>query len=1200
MTVEIFGRKSGGEVPYQPQEERDSLNSVAKAKILDLLCEGEIEGFADPAHPARCVILDGVPIEGPKGDIYIKGVSFSMRTGSANQTPIAGLDSLETEIGVNVVTKCQVPVVKVIENLNTTRVRLNLAFQALMWQKENGDVVGTSVEFKVEIAPKTNIFSTVLQQTVSGKSRDVYNKSVVCTLTGEGPWTIRFTRLTADEDPNSTASSKKYNTLSWASYSEIVDAKLSFPYSAVMQLQIDSSKYAQLPTRGYYLKLKRVLIPSNFYPDWDDEERFVGTWDGTFKEAWTANPAWHVYDLLTNKRYGLGTHLEGLPPNKWAFYAISRYCDELVPDGKGGMERRFECHCYIQDQYGAHELLQQMTSVFRGSPVWSGSQATAIADMPSDPVYQFNATNVENGKFTYADTAKRFRYNAAYVSWYDMSDDSNLGVRRVEYVSDDDDIALNGFNPVSLTAFACTSRGQAHRAGLWAIFSSKRETESVSFKTAMNAAFLVPGDVIEINDSHRSGQKTTGRVIGYNAYTSEIVLDREVTLTPDVEYQLGVTVITTVWSDEFGADIPAHRVEYALVENLGGVTNVIKFSGGFTAPIPNGAIFSIQGGDIRPMLARVASVTNEGNNKLAITASEYHPEKFDHIERGYAFDEVRSTRSLNPVMVTGLKISDQLYIDNNNVKVMVDVHWDRSTEHVRFSAIWRRDSGSWNFVDDIREPGFSIPDALPGEYEVQVTAFNQLDRRSPAAEAKATLLGKMAPPASIDPASISATLEESGIKISFSPIPDLDLDFYETRVGPSWDDPITQLIERTVGPMAFMPAVVGTDFIFHVRARDTSGNWSDTVASKLVTFAPPDQITGFKVTPIGTKLDFSWNIPDRGVRYEIRATDPDTPGGWEVGEQIAQSRTNHVIIEWGRTGSKVFWIKAFDVLGNSSVEPTALNQEVAQLPTRNVVLSKVYGGTSSEALDWSVTGTGYRVEVVGTVLQVERGYGYGERYTPFVLPKQYDVAVAADMKQTAVANDTLTWLAATFSWNSPEARRPWVIKADAADIEIKHFISLKGATDATLVWSGALDGSSTDWTSPPALTYTSGRYGQAAVLAPSNQLSKTLNVTGQWLARATVKLVDVTKSTRLIKLTGAAGSIRVYYSSDRREVVMVGAGMKSAVRLPVVVQDGDMLFVALSQRASSLLLVVKLVGYTSKTGEIDSQIGTLTQLSIGR
>ena len=1178
MVSKVIAGSGSPEEAYQPIEIDDTVNSTSYAKILDLIGEGEIEGWAD-VNPAKCVYLDGVPVIGKTGIVNVQGVKFVLRKGTATQEPIPGFEAVESEKGVGVPVKHGQPVVRTVDNTEATRVRVNLAWQALLMQKENGDVVGTTVQFKIDVAPVTGVFKTVLDQSITEKSRDTYNKSVLINLHGEGPWSVRVHRMTVDRTQDDDIQDEFY----WSSMTEVVDAMFTFPHSAIVALQIDSSKFNRIPTRGYDLKLRRVKIPVNYYPEWEDEERHIGIWNGQFKVQWTCNPAWILYDLLTEKRFALGSFIPDITPYKWDFYELSKYCDGLVPDGFGNLERRFECHTYIQEQSQAYALLAQLCSVFRGAPLGGGSAISVMFDGPRDAEFLFTESNVIDGKFTYSSTARRYRHNAVYVSWFD---DANGGNRTVEYVPDDKSISEQGFLPLTLDAFGCSSKGQAIRVARWMLYSAQHETETVTFKAGPEAALLRPGMIVEINDSVRMGMKHAGRIKGVNAFESKITLDRPITILPFVEYQIS---FLSVVPDDLNGGFK-HKVESVEILEMPGTYTEVTIGGGLSAAPLVGSVFSVSGSDIQAMQARVISAKEEEPGVYQISAQQHNPNKYDFVEQGMPLQIPNTIRTMTPPPVTGTSIRDSLYIDANNVKVMVDVNWQRNPEHTQFLAMWRRDGGEWVTATTVASTGFQIADALPGEYEVRVTAYNVFERPSAVTTFGGTVRGKLAPPADVDPASIEISLEEAGIRIDWGAIADLDLDYYEVRVGPTWDDPLTQLVARSIGATAFFPAVQGTLFTFHIRPRDTSGNWATSVASRAVRFNPPSEVTGFTVTQIDTKLDFSWEPVPGGARYEIRATDPDVVGGWDVGEKIAESRTNHVIIEWGRSGSKIFWIKAYDVLGNSSELAVSLNRDVAQLPNKNVVVSKRLGGVGSGNIAWAVGVTGYHYEIQGTVVQVPRGASYGEIYYNLELPKVFHAAVSVDMKQTSVVTDALTWEDALFAWNSPEAQRPWVYLGDIGNIEVRHYVAIKGEPDPGVGWTAALNGSSASSAGAASIDRNSGyapmRYGQGLLLTPTDALQYALTgVPSEFTARETFKVVQTALPFTVMRLQMPAGEFKVWYSPAQASFV-ASTPEGQLVKVSRSLQVDDMVFVAVTQLDGVFRLAVRLLGDTLRSAEV--------------
>ncbi|NDD11473.1 MAG: host specificity protein J [Betaproteobacteria bacterium] len=506
------GGKGGGGSARVAQEAPDSLRSKAYARVVDLVCEGEIEGLA---AGLQSVYLDDTPIQNPDGSYNFTGVTLETRPGTQQQSYIPGFSSVENEVSVGVECKANQPVVRTINDPDVDAVRIKVSIPTLTLQDTtNGDLNGASVSYAIDVQARGAGYVQVLADTVSGKTTSRYQRSYYIPLTGTGPWDVRLRRITAD----STQTSLQNKTF-FESYTEVIESKLRYPNSALMALRVDASQFTSIPRRSYDLKLLRVRIPSNYFPQ---TRSYAGVWDGTFKVAWTDNPAWCFYDLVTNTRYGLGSFIPESQVDKWALYRVARYCDELLPNGLGGYEPRFTCNLYLQSREQAYKVVQDMASIFRGMAYWSGGAITVTQDSPQDPVYQFTASNVIDGEFAYQGSSAKARHTVALVSWTDPDD---FYRQKVEYVEDMAGIARYGVVQADVVAMGCTSRGQANRVGKWLLYSEQSESEIITFRTGLEGAVVRPGDVIKVADSSRGGLRLGGRIAA--ATTASVTLDQD-------------------------------------------------------------------------------------------------------------------------------------------------------------------------------------------------------------------------------------------------------------------------------------------------------------------------------------------------------------------------------------------------------------------------------------------------------------------------------------------------------------------------------------------------------------------------------------------------------------------------------------------------------------------------------------------------
>lgn len=483
--------------------------------MLDLISEGPI--FGPPSgDPAQSVYLNGVPLKNADGTYNFAVDSFDFRYGEVDQTYIRGFDSAQHEVAVNVPLTHAVPWSVVVTDLSQNAIVVTLGVSALSeTDSGNGNVNGYNVAYQIQMQVDSGAWQAVVDTAFSGKCSSAYQRSHRIPLNGAtSQYSLRVVRTTAD-----STSVYIQDKTSVVSYTLIVDAKLRYPYSALAALSIDAVQFSSVPTRSYDLKGLLVSVPSNYDPV---RRVYYGAWDGTFVKAWTDNPAWIFYDLVLNTRYGLGEVVDASMVDRYSLYQTAQYCDQLVSDGKGGQEPRFTCNCYIQSRADAYKVLQDLASVFRGMAYWGAGAVVATCDMPTDPAYLYTAANVVGGEFKYTGAALKSRYTCAVVTW---NDPDNAFKQAVEYVEDAEGIARYGINRAQVTAFGCTSRGQAQRVGQWMIITSRYETNVITFSVGLDGTLCQPGQIVAIADPARANARRGGR-ISSAADTSHVTLDR--------------------------------------------------------------------------------------------------------------------------------------------------------------------------------------------------------------------------------------------------------------------------------------------------------------------------------------------------------------------------------------------------------------------------------------------------------------------------------------------------------------------------------------------------------------------------------------------------------------------------------------------------------------------------------------------------
>lgn len=567
---------------------------------------------------------------------------------------------------------------------------------------------------------------------ITGKTTSRYEKSHRIQLVGDPPWDIRVRRIT-----NDSTSTFLENKTFWQSYAEIIDGKFRYPNSAIIALRVDASQFQAIPRRAYDLKLLRVKIPTNYNPE---TKIYTGIWDGNFKVAWTDNPAWCFYDLLTNSRYGLGEYIPEAQVDKWTLYAIGKYCDELVPNGEGGTEPRFTCNVYLQTREEAYNVVNNMATIFRGMPYWATGVVTLGFDAPADPVYQYTNANVIDGTFNYSGSSLKARHTVALVTWNDPED---FYRQKVEYVEDVQGIERYGIVQTELVAVGCTSRSQANRVGRWLLISERTETETVAFKTGLDGYVVRPSQIIQVADEMRAGTRRGGRIV--SATTTSVVLDQNLS---------GVSGIV---GGSLSVMLANGELETKIISAAVGTTlTVAAFS---SAPQPN-AIFVVQTSTVAAQLFRVVSAV-EVEDGVEITALAHNPNKYAEVEQNLVLP-ARQITTLSDFTEAplNLKITESLYEEAGEVKVLVNFSWDAVQSAQSYSVTYKVGERNFITLPNTTSSSIDVRDAIEGNYTVRVQAINALGKRGIPSTAEDNVLGRFfaVPPANVQLFSIDGSL----------------------------------------------------------------------------------------------------------------------------------------------------------------------------------------------------------------------------------------------------------------------------------------------------------------------------------------------------------------------------------------------------------------------------------------------------------
>ncbi|MFP0334766.1 host specificity protein J [Acinetobacter baumannii] len=764
----VVGAKKGSKKQRQPVISPDSAQSKTYIKVLYGLAEGEIEGLA---NGLQSIYLEETPLQNADGSLNFENVKVDFRNGTNDQEYIEGFPAVESETAIDVELKSETPWVRAFSNLDLDAVRLRLKWGPLRTQNAtNGDVSGVTIEYAIDLQTDGGVWTEVLKTKISDKTSANYERAHRIDLPrADSGWLVRVRRLT----PNSSSeyiSDKMYI----AAVTEVIDAKLRYPNTALLGLQYDAETFGNVAKVAMDTKGRLLKVPTNYNPA---TRQYVGMWDGTFKEAYSNNPAWIYYDICTVDRYALGDRLTPFMVDKWSLYRLAQYCDQMVPDGLGGQEPRFTCNVYLQSAESAFEILTKLAGVFRAITFWDGNSIICDADIPQDTYFTYTRANVIDGNFEYAGTRARDRHNVVKVAW---DNPANHYKTEYEFVSDEKAIAEAGqVRILEIDAWGCTSRGQAQRAGWWALKSEQLETRTVSFKVGLDGYIPLPGKVIEIADPLFAGRANGGRVSKISADRKSITLDRD-----DVVAVAGDRLIIN------GED---GKAQTRIIQSISG--RVVTVTHEFDA-IAAQNVWVIDAQDLATMKFRVISITQDEHHQFSVTALQYNPAKFDAIDKGAYFDEVPIS-IVNPTIqepVSNIVITSEDRVDQGiNVATMV-VSWTQAKGAVKYLVEWRKDDGSWIKLPVTGNNSVEVPGIYAGQYQARVTAISAFEIASlPVYSTLTELSGKQGLPPAL--AFIQATGILFGMRLNwgFPATGALDTAYTEIQVSPDGTSNIAQL-----------------------------------------------------------------------------------------------------------------------------------------------------------------------------------------------------------------------------------------------------------------------------------------------------------------------------------------------------------------------------------------------------------------------
>ncbi|UOB21758.1 phage tail protein [Pseudomonas orientalis] len=795
--IDIHGAKGGEEKPKTPTEAPDSLRSVAIAKMLIAVGEGEFEG----TPTAKDIYLDNTPLQDPQGNMNFPNVKWEWRTGAVDQTYIQGIPSVENETTISTELRSGTPWIRAINNTQLSAVRVRFAWPALQSVDAGGNINGYRIEYKVELATDGGAYQQILSEAVDGKTTSVYERTRRIDLpkatTG---WLMRITRITLNQNNN-----KISDTMQIAGFTEVIDAKIRYPNTALLYIEFSAEQFRSIPAVTVETKLKKMQVPSNYEPV---SRSYSGVWDGTFKQAWTDNPVWMTYDITTADRFGLGRRIKPWMVDKWELYRISQYCDQLVPDGKGGQEPRFICNLNLQSKADAWSLLQDISTIYRGMTYWAQGQVFTLADMPraADFDFAYTRANVIDGKFTYSSASERTRYTRALISYDNPLNNFDTDVTAVT------DAKLQrryGDNPLEISAIGCTRESEAQRRGKWALLTNSKD-RAVTFKVGLDGRIPLPGYVIPIADELLAGRPVGGRISAVNGKV--ITLDRDTQAKP---------------GDRLILNLPDGKCEGRTVQLVSGrqVTVTVAYS----VPPERELVWALDADDLAIPLYRVVSVARPEPGVFEISAVQYDPSKFAHIDTGARLEE--RPISVIPITVVPAPASVTLtssYSVNQGIAIStMNISWQSVAGAVAYDVEWRKDSGNWIRVQRTGSTSVDVTGIYSGAYLARVRAVSAFDISSVWKNSILTnLQGKTGLPPAVSFLNTKSELFGIGIKWGF-PAGAEDTQRTELWYGPANNLAAATKLADLAYPQAdyrMQSLLAGATLFFWARLVDRTGN----------------------------------------------------------------------------------------------------------------------------------------------------------------------------------------------------------------------------------------------------------------------------------------------------------------------------------------------------------------------------------------
>ena len=790
----VAGAKAGSNKPSRPSIASDSTPSLATAKLLFAYSWGEIVG---PVDGLKSIKLDGTPIEAADGTLNFPRAQWQFRPGTLHQERLVGFPEINNEIAIGVELHSDTPWVRSINTAQIDALRLRVSWPQLQAQDSNGNITGYRIDYAVDIATDNGAYVNVLSAFVERKNTTRYERSHRIELPSGREWLVRVRRLTPNQNSSLIADVMRVEAIT-----EVIDAELTYPLTAVGAIEFDAEQFNNVPKVSAVMRGRILQVPSNYDPE---TRTYVGVWDGSFKLAYSNNPAWVWYDLVLHPYYGLGERINASMINRYALYRIAQWCDQLVPDGRGGLEPRFTCNLYLQTQQEAYIVLEDIASIFHGMSYWDGNQLVVTADMPEDPVYNFHRGNIIS--LTYQGIRKRDRHSRALVSW---DNPDNSFETEQEPVFDEDSIAKFGVQDLPIGAVGCTSRGQAQRAGLFALITEKTQTRPATVRVGLDGQIPRPGQLIRLSDELLAGRANGGRIS--QAEGRVITLDRDAPISP------GMRLI---------CNLPGGLSETREVSAVEG--RKVTVATPYSEPLHAECGWVIDADDLATLQFKVMSITRPQWHQYQLTLLQHEPGKYDAVDHGSFIDP--PPISVIPPGIqappTAVQINQHISTLQGLAVTTMTIAWQAAEFAVAYEVQWRKDAGDWTRMPRTSDLGVDVVGVYSGQYLARVRAVNALGVVSvPANSVLTTLEGKTTPPPSVAFLRAQPLLFAIGLEWGFPAGSE------DTQRSEIWYSRTPMFSEgRTLGEFAFPQArhelqglAAGSTFYFWARLVDRTGN----------------------------------------------------------------------------------------------------------------------------------------------------------------------------------------------------------------------------------------------------------------------------------------------------------------------------------------------------------------------------------------